>query len=261
MNYLYRYQPPERVTDFSATTLHFSDPKKFNDPFDLNPSLRDPTFSVFENDDHLLEVIKALMARPARVNEFALFSDDMLEALRTSADETNFSNYFITLARQHFLEMGVACLSENSNSMPMWAHYANNSAGFCIEYEIPGWWDFALANSYLYYFPVAYVSEVPTTPMEELIFSPRSAAIKVLATKHLSWAYEREIRLIAPGKQGQLQMPKTMRVNRVIAGHKMEEFTKNTLLHSCTTSNVKMWHQTMTTATGSIREERYRAAA
>lgn len=40
------------------------------------------------------------------------------------------------------------CFTQNPNNMPMWAHYANEHQGFCVEYEI--------INDYNFY-PVIYV--------------------------------------------------------------------------------------------------------
>ena len=40
------------------------------------------------------------------------------------------------------------CFTQNPNDMPMWAHYANEHQGFCVEYEI-------INNSNFY--PVIYV--------------------------------------------------------------------------------------------------------
>ena len=30
----------------------------------------------------------------------------------------------------------IVCFTQNPNDMPMWAHYANEHKGFCVEYEI-----------------------------------------------------------------------------------------------------------------------------
>ena len=31
---------------------------------------------------------------------------------------------------------GISCLSESDSSLLMWAHYANNHKGMCVEYEL-----------------------------------------------------------------------------------------------------------------------------
>ena len=48
--------------------------------------------------------------------------------------------------REHITSI---CFTENPNNMPMWAHYANNHQGFCVEYEVP-------KNDHLY--PVIYTN-------------------------------------------------------------------------------------------------------
>lgn len=48
-----------------------------------------------------------------------------------SADSTFQSSYDILKSR-----MGISCLSESDDSLLMWAHYANNHCGICVEYEL-----------------------------------------------------------------------------------------------------------------------------
>lgn len=93
----------------------------------------------------------------------------------------------------------VACFTENAASnISMWAYYANNHKGFCVEYAVKN-------NQYLY--DVNYIefreSQVPifmdavhkkflgqpTEKEEVLIFE------KYL-TKHVSWSNEKEYRII-----------------------------------------------------------------
>lgn len=92
------------------------------------------------------------------------------------------------------------------DSMPMWAHYANNHKGFCVEFEI-GLPDFI--------YPVIYQEKKAYTEQmlkvlskikqnncndKELIRSNIYMIISSLCIKHKSWEYENEFRLLATCK-------------------------------------------------------------
>lgn len=44
---------------------------------------------------------------------------------------------YVDLQKETVERFRVSCFTESPYSMLMWAHYANNHEGFCIEYEIP----------------------------------------------------------------------------------------------------------------------------
>lgn len=94
------------------------------------------------------------------------------------------------------------CFTQNPNDMPMWAHYANEHKGFCVEYEI-------IDPSNLY--PVFYVENRMKTQglFIELVYrlfcesataEEKSSILKHImllsAFKDKSWESEREIRAI-----------------------------------------------------------------
>jgi len=108
------------------------------------------------------------------------------------------------------------------NSALMWAHYADNHAGFCVEYEVSP----ELGNLNL--FSVIYSSQLPIISASELIFSPAETFTRILITKKIEWAYENEWRIIHlnsldPNKEsGKLiDLPTGMKVTRIIAGCKL----------------------------------------
>lgn len=64
-----------------------------------------------------------------------------LKTLFLEEEKINKYNYPIELINQlkysHYYGVLIGCFTTNlDNSMPMWAHYANNHRGFCIEYNI-----------------------------------------------------------------------------------------------------------------------------
>jgi Protein of unknown function (DUF2971) len=104
----------------------------------------------------------------------------------------------------------VTCFSENFNSnMPMWAHYANNHKGFCIEYNI-------IKSNFI--FPVLYgekrfaTATIITNLISELTklknqdkqvdLNKINQYYTILflsnTVKHRSWEYEKEYRILYP---------------------------------------------------------------
>lgn len=101
----------------------------------------------------------------------------------------------------------IACFTKNGkNSMPMWAHYANNHQGFCVEYDLKD--NFQLCASL---FPVQYLdqklditdilkcriemAEKNTNP-DLFIEALKWISVFCCAIKHDSWSYEKEYRVI-----------------------------------------------------------------
>lgn len=90
-------------------------------------------------------------------------------------------------------KMGIACLSEADNSLLMWAHYANNHRGMCVEYELLEF------NSRLGFSPVPIIysdERVSVHNFETLERDIQGKFIESLTSKSADWSYEREWRII-----------------------------------------------------------------
>lgn len=89
--------------------------------------------------------------------------------------------------------MGITCLSETDDSLLMWAHYANNHSGICVEYELLEF------NSQLHFSPVPIVytdERVCIHTLETLAMDIQGLFIESLTSKSPEWSYEREWRII-----------------------------------------------------------------
>ena len=90
---------------------------------------------------------------------------------------------------------GISCLSESDDSLLMWAHYADNHCGMCVEYNL------LELNRQLSFTPVPVVysddrvrfcSLKPETVEKNSL----TVFIQSITTKSLEWSYEREWRII-----------------------------------------------------------------
>ena len=95
-------------------------------------------------------------------------------------------------------EMGVSCFCESYNSLLMWAHYAHNHKGVCVEYDLLSFND-ELGFSPI---PVIYSEHRPCLQHVDLYNTDnvnREALcflIDGLTTKSPEWSYENEWRII-----------------------------------------------------------------
>lgn len=91
--------------------------------------------------------------------------------------------------------IGVSCLSESDDSLLMWAHYASNHCGMCVEYEL------LEINSQLKFTPVPIIyseericfNSLNTTTVER---DTTKMFLESLTTKSPEWSYEKEWRII-----------------------------------------------------------------
>lgn len=96
-------------------------------------------------------------------------------------------------AQEMASKVGIFCLSSRFDSLPMWAHYARNAAGFAVAFEgldavFPGDDTGVLSKPEL----VIYERE-----MHGVTFSPRSHE-SMFFSKFQDWSYEREVRVVLP---------------------------------------------------------------
>ncbi len=108
----------------------------------------------------------------------------------------------------------VGCLSgTNEHNMPMWAYYANNHEGYCVEYHLTN-------EQKKYIFPVAYDKErvhgnsivthiingiqnmadkkIKPDDMPKELQVYQQLVFLSLTTKHESWSHEKEYRIMNP---------------------------------------------------------------
>ena len=121
----------------------------------------------------------------------------------------------------------VCCYSENPNSELMWAHYADNSKGICVEYDFNS----LLPDNFLRYcmFPVAYtekpidVSDLVKNDQSLFQYSMEAALLCSTLNKSMEWNYEREWRLVwiwpFNGKEKRLSIKAQLSPSKVCLGY------------------------------------------
>ncbi len=178
----YSFAEDERLNEVKLETLkkqqlYLSDIQSFNDPFDAK---------AFYYDPEPLKTIQRLKPHDGRL------IDDFTAFIRATSLTAN----------------GV-------QSMPMWAHYANNHTGFCVAYDMKDKANLTLSSCT---FPVQYTdqrlditslmldqaqmlsSEIERQSQlgqKEILIDDLSviyASLLLCNIKHTSWSYENEFR-------------------------------------------------------------------
>lgn len=149
--------------------IHLSPANVFNDPFDCRARFNQK------------EVIRKGLFREKLLS---IFSKEDIESL----PEEIVQNYIVEEMRK---VVYVFCFSEVWNSLLMWAHYANNYNGYCIEYDMSQASDLVKYNLY----PVLYEKEYIDLT-ENLANLKADTGFLCNLVKAVDWQYEKEWRII-----------------------------------------------------------------
>lgn len=191
----YQFQSLNYLDALSHETLYMSDPTKFNDPFDLKIEIVDDTYlGPFGSVEKLRNAFRVLLESTADIGDHWFYDDSLLDVLRKWTDGTTRSQNVISTVGDRLRKFGVACFAPEWDMPLMWSHYGDSHKGLCVEYLVQP----ATLSAEGDFFPlsVTYASELPSICLSEALFSPHKVLPRLLATKHVDWAYEKEWRLI-----------------------------------------------------------------
>ena len=181
-NYIYKYYPDslDRFNDVKNEKMWYSAPVNFNDIFDCD---------FTEDKEAVFNSILAQTPNGKGIRKYSKMWMDIQRKTKQALadfDKTMLSN-------RHTI--GVSCFSESCDSLLMWAHYAHNHRGFCVEYELN------VFNEKIQFtpVPVIYSDERPCLTSIDLTnpdMDTHSFFITGLTTKASEWSYEKEWRII-----------------------------------------------------------------
>lgn len=233
-----------------------------NDPFDScsllesgNPS---ELMDAKEFQENLIKTTDRKI--PSEIFEDPDWFKKVVEHMMQTSDESlpqNTPELLSSIIREEFEKVNgvmndvvrttsrVACFTEKLTNLPMWAHYACQHSGICMEYDIK-----SIESEYIKsrLFPVFYVRKLPSF----VSLSQRKQMLPFMMTDYLAihkledWKYEKEWRLvIVPGHEGYSEetMRKDMkgkgmahkfsRPKKVYLGAKIDETKKKVVLNLC----------------------------
>lgn len=189
----YKFQSLDHLDALNHESIYMSDPARFNDPFDLKIGLADDTYlGPFNDVERLRESFRVLLNSSPEIGNHWFYDDKLLRAIREWSNGNLSSHYIIGAVGDRVRKFGVACFAPHWDMPLMWSHYANSHQGLCVEYLIK---PMSITETF-FQMSVTYSSELPSICLSELLFSPHKVLPRLLATKHIDWAYEKEWRLV-----------------------------------------------------------------
>jgi len=226
---LYKYGKFDKHTEklFTHNEIYFSSPDEFNDPFDSRPRYICEG-NKQEKTSYLFELYGKKYPRRSKEEILADVKREIItkgkegivlkEALETSRDRDRIRKM-----------LGICCFSEKRDNILMWAHYAKQHTGFCLEFDIDN--DFfrpftrAIKVEYDAILPEINVMQLSNYPREEL-------GIKFLK-KADDWEYEQEWRIVETKKGPGIQNFPEDALSGVILGCRITQENKEDLLRWC----------------------------
>jgi hypothetical protein len=195
------YPPPSRLYKYrtlnensrkilSSSELWFSQCSKMNDPFEGRPYIpRESDLSVLTERLKHLVLKRSAHLSDAEAYQFAF--DEIREKFSDAMADTTWQNIQSGIISA-IDRVGVFCFSAVNNNVLMWAHYAVEHTGFCIEFdaETPGsFFNDARKVIYQNNYPVIQAYE----DMGNIHLASTQSAI---LTKSSDWEYEQEYRVL-----------------------------------------------------------------
>ena len=201
------------------TTLKWSSPKLFNDPFDnqFNFQFEEPTeFASRQQTDEFLNIIAS--NEPIRDGQFGTRTDEvrMLQQMFLK-NQPNISTQDREYVSQGVMEgmhnlrakesiynqeiheilsdRSIFCMSETNDNILMWSHYADDHKGAVIEFHAQ-----LEDSAFLVAQRVRYESTIPVFTLTlEMVKERRADELFEMTTltKSKDWEYEKEWRIVA----------------------------------------------------------------
>ncbi|EHS1090821.1 DUF2971 domain-containing protein [Vibrio cholerae] len=181
---LYKYRSVDSFTlDIIANNrIFFAKPEMFNDPYDTEFNINTHVGKLSSIDMAYLE------------ETYGTSSNDEVDRVIVNVNE-QIKNYVSSA--------GILSLSSSPENLLLWAHYADDHKGICIEFERKLGND--LANE-SFTQKVKYAASYPSFNKYAFIKkNGHSVVNRILWTKSPEWEYEQEWRVIYPYKGGTVQ--------------------------------------------------------
>jgi len=224
---LYKYGKFDEYTEklFTHNEIYFSSPDEFNDPFDSKPCY------IYEGneqqiDNYLFELYRKEYPGQSKEEILAYVKREIItkEKGRIILKKT------LEISRERMRKkLGVCCFSEKRDNILMWAHYAKQHTGFCLEFDT----DTDFFRPITRAIKVEYDTILPELNLKQLPnYQNRELVMKFL-TKADDWEYEQEWRIVETKKDPGIQNFPEDALSGVILGCRITQENKEDLFRWC----------------------------
>ncbi|NMZ34065.1 DUF2971 domain-containing protein [Pseudomonas proteolytica] len=267
---IFKYVHPQRLDVLENKMICFSTPHQLNDPFELKPHIRD--IATQETYNSLIEEkvknLKGEYSKLPRNDRRQMSFDQFCNQVSAFTHQKLTKDMRSSLAmkaqaifdKELSEKIGILSLTERSDNLLMWAHYADSHQGFIIEFD-PESAFFKQRRSdvdeFGYLRSVTYSEFRPSLTLEEIKdFSP-------FLTKGKVWERECEWRMMLPIHMCDKKLPcghnlfsfPATAIKSIILGCRITDLTKNKI-KSIIDKDPELSHVKLMIA--SIDQEHYR---
>ena len=174
---LYKYVPIDGLKRILQGSMRFTQPRAFNDPFELLPEIVTP----IDERARTLNISFDITAqrRQPPVGEMEDVPDQCCASDSTSR----------AIVKQLNSLIGILCLSRVKDSLLMWSHYASQYAGALVEFD-------GLHEFFDGQIDVEYRSQRPRRNISTYLSPHEPVPVSELCVKSDQWKYESEVRII-----------------------------------------------------------------
>lgn len=227
LDVLYKYCMFNEYTEkiLTQNEIYFSSPEKFNDPFDSKLHLTcDGTMK--ERKRYLYKQYQKKY--PKRRKEDILTDVEM--GIITKGRDEIVLNEALEKSREIMRKkFGICCFSEKRDNILMWAHYAKQHTGFCLEFNVDN--DFFTLSTRA--IKVEYDAIWPELNVMRLDSYPEGEVGKKLLIKANNWEYEQEWRIVDNEKGPGIQNFPEDALSGVIIGCRISQENKDNVFRWC----------------------------
>jgi len=192
---VYKYRHWENDFHKSILTenlIWFAHPKDLNDPYDI----RVPVRFNFDEVDHPIFFERLKYHAQSRFphlhpdsRDFKVICENQFDIIKANPKAHFEKNYKEIREGVLYDSIGVFSLSKDPLNETMWAHYGNNSKGFCVGFDT-----IALSKELDMAFGHVHYDDQP--PLHSFIKPIDENQKNEIFLKHTNWKYEEEFRII-----------------------------------------------------------------
>src|SRR4030042_874793 len=130
-NVLYKYGKFDEYVEkiFTHNEIYFSSPDGFNDPFDSKPHLTD--YGTLK--ERKLYLCKMYQKKYPKKSKEDILADVEMEIITKGRDGIVLEEALGKAVELMRNKLGICCFTKIRDNILMWAHYAKQHTGFCLE--------------------------------------------------------------------------------------------------------------------------------
>jgi hypothetical protein len=257
---LFKYEPAceRKLQTLKNGEIWLSGANSFNDPFDCNIVHYDTELDNIspEQKKKILEIIYSQFD----TSEPNFINNDLRNEIQSYyKSEIDDADQLERAIESRYRSIGVCSFISNGfDNLVMWAHYAKNHKGYCIEFEYENPLTISTGKSFQKkILPVTYVQSLPEIALMQLLIDPNKMVKDIILTKHNNWSYEKEYRLIDVKSSNEpLSISKArLKVTAIYVGLSADKKTESRLQEVAKALKVSLFY--MSISEGQFVEKKY----